>query len=139
MPGAPEAEYSEVLSLDLRRRAESGRPIARRNRVRLGAVKQSFEAALAAYHARPRAPKIRERGPGNSTASSATTDVAELDSAGLQAPETPRPRRRRPECHGRFRVICAITSCTNTSNRRCWSPRAVAKEGGRTRVSAHRG
>jgi aconitate hydratase len=117
MPGAPEAEYSEVLSLDLSTVEPSlAGPMRPQDRVRLGDVKPSFEAALAAYHARPRAPKsaseVRETPPP-----SATADVAELDSAGLQAPETVPPRvLADPNVTDGSVVICAITSCTNTSN-----------------------
>ncbi|MFO7640434.1 MAG: aconitate hydratase AcnA [Candidatus Competibacteraceae bacterium] len=117
MPGAPEAEYSEVLSLDLSTVEPSlAGPMRPQDRVRLGAVKSSFEAALAAHHARPRAPKsaseVRETPPP-----SATADVAELDSAGLQAPDTVPPRvLADPNVTDGSVVICAITSCTNTSN-----------------------
>ena len=93
IPGAPEAEYSEVLSLDLSTVEPSlAGPMRPQDRVRLGAVKQSFEAALAAY---------RERRPPSKLASGKpeTSEIA-----------------ADPNVTDGSVVICAITSCTNTSN-----------------------
>jgi aconitate hydratase len=117
-PGAPEAEYTEVLALDLATVEPSlAGPTRPQDRMRLGAVKPSFEAALAAYRARPRAPKpasgVRETAPPG-----VTSDISELDAAGMQAPRETAPPgvTADPNVTDGAIVICAITSCTNTSN-----------------------
>ena len=99
-PGTPEAEYTEVVELDLgdrraeRRRAQAARRIA----CALSTARQSFETPC------PRLAKPKKK----AGAAAAT---------GRPASAT-RPRRRRsPEraSNGSV-VIAAITSCTNTSN-----------------------
>ena len=93
MPGAPEAEYSEVLSLDLSTVEPSlAGPMRPQDRVRLGDVKRSFETALTAY---------RERRPPSKLASG-KPDISEIAAD--------------PNVTDGSIVICAITSCTNTSN-----------------------
>ena len=92
-PDAPEAEYTEVLPLDLATVEPSlAGPARPQDRVRLGDVKQSFAAALATHRERRQTPKP----------------------AGTQTTATgiiPDPNVRDGSV-----VICAITSCTNTSN-----------------------
>jgi len=116
-PGAPEAEYSDVLSLDLATVEPSlAGPARPQDRLRLSEVKPSFEATLAAYHARLKAPKPAST---DTTPSNAAAKGAELGDAGQQASvqngQSPKVIADSNVTDGSV-VICAITSCTNTSN-----------------------
>lgn len=121
-PGAPEADYSEVLSLDLASvEPTMAGPARPQDRVGLSAVKASFTEALAAYRAT--APK--SAGAGRDSVQSGVANVGELDAAGLQAtvPGTEpgavpvdQPVTDSTDVTDGSVVICAITSCTNTSN-----------------------
>lgn len=118
MRDAPEAEYSEVLSLDLSTVEPSlAGPARPQDRVSLSAVKSSFETALATYraHVKTRQPVDEAR---DIAPAAVTSKIAELDDAGLQpsAPEAESPRIADSNIKDGSVVICAITSCTNTSN-----------------------
>jgi aconitate hydratase len=90
-PSTPAAEYSEVVTLDLQTVVPSvAGPKRPQDRVPLGEIRQSFEAALPSL-ARPRK-------------SAAPPSVPGVPIAG------------EPEVKTGSVVIAAITSCTNTSN-----------------------
>jgi aconitate hydratase len=117
---APEASYTEVLALDLATVEPSlAGPLRPQDRVRLSAVKSSFDAALADYRAHQPLPAptsaTRDQPPVR-----ATSNLGELDAAGKQVGnDQPRPRWHAspiPTVTDGSVVICAITSCTNTSN-----------------------
>jgi len=125
-PGAPEAEYSDTLELDLSTVVPSlAGPKRPQDRVPLSEAKASFEKALKVMlEARPSHPAK----PVTATAT-ATTDVrSELrlegeggggTAVGVEDPTSPSaaysPLRSGYITHGSV-VIAAITSCTNTSN-----------------------
>ena len=89
----PEARYTDVLPFDLASVEPSlAGPARPQDRVVLGGVKASFEAALAVYKDRAAAAKKK------SVVAAAPSEPADKDVA-----------------HGSV-VIAAITSCTNTSN-----------------------
>ncbi|MBK9777274.1 MAG: aconitate hydratase AcnA [bacterium] len=115
-PGTPEADYSEVLTLDLASIEPSlAGPARPQDRVGLSAVKASFTDALAAYRA-------TTAGLSRAAPDSVKPDVGnvgELDAAGLQPPvpgTAPPVAASSTEVTDGSVVICAITSCTNTSN-----------------------
>src|SRR6185436_10700952 len=88
-PGAPEAEYSDVMELDLGTVEPSvAGPKRPQDRVPLSGAKKSFETALPSL--------VKPKKPGATAAS-------------FGAPADPHVK------HGSV-VIAAITSCTNTSN-----------------------
>ncbi|MBX3214937.1 MAG: aconitate hydratase AcnA [Labilithrix sp.] len=88
----PDATYTHVLSLDLGTVEPSlAGPARPQDRVNLPGVKSSFNAALEAYKARPKAPKKKSLLADDGA-------VADKDVADGSV------------------VIAAITSCTNTSN-----------------------
>ena len=90
-PGAPEAEYTEVMQLDLSTVEPSvAGPKRPQDRVRLPDIKRSFEAALPSL-ARPK----------KAGAPVVTDTAAEVPEKDLTTGSV---------------VIAAITSCTNTSN-----------------------
>lgn len=103
--GAPEAHYSDTLSLNLKSVEPSlAGPSRPQDRVRLGDVKSSFAESLKKLMttAKPKAAKTV----GDSSAlpmASKSVPAAALDKAAQQLD------------HGSV-VIAAITSCTNTSN-----------------------
>ena len=116
---APEASYTEVLALDLATVEPSlAGPLRPQDRVRLSAVKSSFDAALADYRAHQPLPAptsaTRDQPPVR-----ATSNLGELDAAGKQVGnDQPAPAGTIADSDitdGSV-VICAITSCTNTSN-----------------------
>jgi aconitate hydratase len=121
-PGTPEADYSEVVSLDLASVEPSlAGPARPQDRIGLSAVKASFTDALAAYRAT--APNALEA--GRDTAQPDVSNVGELDAAGLQevtpdnvpiAAVAHQTRADSTDLTDGSVVICAITSCTNTSN-----------------------
>ena len=75
MPGAPEAEYSEVLSLDLSTVEPSlAGPARPQDRVRLGDVKRSFAAALTVYRERRSTSKSVSSNP-NTPSPGASTSI----------------------------------------------------------------
>ena len=116
--GAPEAEYTDTLELDLGTvEASLAGPRRPQDRVRLGEVKRTFLAARETLSAAPRAggglPVVAGGGAGGGAAAAATAVVeraaegsgvrVEMDGAEFTLD------------HGAV-VIAAITSCTNTSN-----------------------
>jgi aconitate hydratase len=101
-PGAPEATYTDVLELDLATIEPSmAGPKRPQDRVRLGEVKKSFEDALAQFKRRPDAKPAVVR---------SSIDARD------RAPADDERRRTEYEVKDGAVVICAITSCTNTSN-----------------------
>jgi len=114
-----DATYTDVLTLDLTTVEPSlAGPARPQDRVRLGAVKSSFDTALADYRAhqpRPAPANAAQTGPAIGT----TSNVGELDAAGKQTDVDSPPPADTPAdaaiTDGSV-VICAITSCTNTSN-----------------------
>ncbi|MER2526480.1 MAG: aconitate hydratase AcnA, partial [Candidatus Competibacter denitrificans] len=117
---APEASYTDVLTLDLATVEPSlAGPSRPQDRVRLSAVKSSFDTALADYRAHQPRPAPASATVEPPPVSTTTSNVAELDAAGKQEDDV------RPAPAGTVAdaavtdgsvVICAITSCTNTSN-----------------------
>jgi aconitate hydratase len=117
---APEAEYSDVLSLDLSTVEPSlAGPARPQDRVGLSAVKASFETMLTTDRTRLQAGSKPVGAPQNRMPSEVTSKLAELDDAGRQ-PATPdiesSPVVADDNVTDGSVVICAITSCTNTSN-----------------------
>ncbi|MBL8258561.1 MAG: aconitate hydratase AcnA, partial [Candidatus Competibacteraceae bacterium] len=115
----PEAIYTEVLALDLATVEPSmAGPSRPQDRVRLEGVKASFEVALADHRARRR-PSIPETVAPKAPLPGVSSDISELDAAGKQ-PEKPgldpAPAAPKAGVTDGSVVICAITSCTNTSN-----------------------
>lgn len=114
-----EATYSATLALDLETVEPSlAGPSRPQDRMRLSAVKTSFDKALTDYRThqpRPEAVKAQDM-PLPDTPS----DVSEIDAAGKQPQEseteTALPIAPDPNVTDGSVVICAITSCTNTSN-----------------------
>ncbi|MBV9947703.1 MAG: aconitate hydratase AcnA, partial [Myxococcales bacterium] len=97
-PGAPEAEYSDVLHLDLGSIVPSlAGPTRPQDRVKLNESKASFRSALEKMLAKSVAPAA---GAGTAAKGKAT---AAMDGKSVEL------------SHGSV-VIAAITSCTNTSN-----------------------
>ena len=125
--GAPEAEYTDTLELDLATVEPSlAGPKRPQDRVPLSEAKASFEKALKVMlEARPSHPHAHKP----ASAPAATTDArSELrlegeggggTAVGVEDPHAPsaayRPLRSGYIGHGSV-VIAAITSCTNTSN-----------------------
>ncbi len=124
--GTPEAEYSDVLELDLSTVEPSmAGPKRPQDRVALGAVKDDFAKQLTLMH--ETSPKLPPK--AISTAATATTDVKgerRLEGEGgggvgigTEDPNAPaaayHPLRQGYVEDGSV-VIAAITSCTNTSN-----------------------
>ena len=94
-----EARYTEVLTLDLGTVEPSlAGPARPQDRVNLPGVKTSFNAAVEAYSARPKAAKKKS-----------------LMDAGVM-PSTPAEEEAAKHVTNGSVVIAAITSCTNTSN-----------------------
>src|SRR5437016_1494177 len=117
---APEAEYSEVIELDLSTVEPSvAGPRRPQDRVPLSRAKESFEQALptligprARMETRKAAPKqvARFEGEGGSPAAVAVED------AEVPAAQAPVSEDIFEYLHDGSVVIAAITSCTNTSN-----------------------
>jgi aconitate hydratase len=112
----PEAEYSELLTLDLGTVEPSlAGPKRPQDRVPLSAAKQSFEAALPSL--------IKPKAAANTTAPTTNSNRWEAEGGNPTAVgvEDPNVHEHVPEDvksalrHGSV-VIAAITSCTNTSN-----------------------
>ncbi|MEO8799324.1 MAG: aconitate hydratase AcnA, partial [Polyangiaceae bacterium] len=117
--GAPEANYTDTLELDLRTvEASIAGPTRPQDRVRLSDAKKSFQDALAVMQARQQQPKtapkalarLKDEG-GGQTSVDAKKSILEPPSSvrNLQIADAGEID------HGAV-VIAAITSCTNTSN-----------------------
>jgi aconitate hydratase len=118
---SPEAEYSEVVQLDLSTVEPSvAGPRRPQDRVALSKVKESFEAALPSL--------ITPRMPRESGRAAAPRQVARFEGEGgnptavaVEDPQAPSAQREVGEdifesLQDGSVVIAAITSCTNTSN-----------------------
>ena len=113
----PEAIYTEVLSLDLATIEPSvAGPARPQDRVPLGDVKASFKATLADFRAHrqlSRPVKAALQAP-----SGVCSDPSKFGAAGgrLEEPRGPAQALPKPGVTDGSVVICAITSCVNTSN-----------------------
>ncbi len=117
--GAPEANYTDTLELDLRTvEASIAGPTRPQDRVRLSDAKKSFQDALAVMQARQQQPKtapkalarLKDEGGGQTSVDAKKSILGPPSSVrNLQIADAGEIE------HGAV-VIAAITSCTNTSN-----------------------
>ncbi len=99
---SPDPTYTATVSLDLGTVEPSlAGPARPQDRVTVPGVKVSYAAAVAAHHARAKAPKKKV--------------VALLADAGIPSPTSDEVAAAK-QVHDGSVVIAAITSCTNTSN-----------------------